>query len=44
MTKNDATSEVDELAVVGLTNTLWEIQTNLLGFALTNILWEPAVG
>ena len=38
MTKDDATPKVDELAVVGLTNTLRGIYTNLFGFALTNIL------
>ena len=43
ITKDDATSKVDELAVVRLTNTLWETCTNLLGFALTNILWEPTL-
>ena len=41
MTKDDATSKVVELAVVRLVrNTLWEIYTNLLRFALTNTLWE----
>ena len=45
LTKDDATSKVVELAVVRLVrNTLWEIYTNLLGFALTNILWETCHG